>query len=177
MKKLLIIILGITNFWGCAHMHIVSKDSSSSMLEEINKKAANSKVILSLKNGNSVSSKGLLITSDTTVTFEKNRKELRTIITTDINDITIVNKRHGLLDGAKIGYLSFASAGLLLALFQGDDYLVSTQQKILISFTVFGGIGSATGALLGFSFGRRDKYVFKNKINNDYRKGSAHETE
>jgi hypothetical protein len=158
MEKILTILLGATIFLGCAHMHTVSNDCPLSVLEKINKKSENNKLVVNFKNGNSLSSKGIFITSDTITVFGDTSRIFKT---TDISDITIINKKLGMYDGAKIGYLSFASAGLLFALFESNDILVSKQQKILISFTVLGGIGCATGAILGFPVGRRDKYVFE----------------
>jgi len=161
MKKPVIVYVFISIFFitACSSTHFIEPNESK--YDELNNKLKGKNGTLTLTNGLTYQAENIFVKPDSVSWTEKTSKEQQKISIQFIHKIEIITNR-GLsaLKGLGLGILSGALVGVVLVDIandsEGDGYVKC------YSAVIGGGFGGFLGLVSGASYGRPNKFIFKN---------------
>jgi hypothetical protein len=156
MKSLLCILIAMgILFSGCSHTYQINPKSSDNSLAKMNKKLRDEKANLYLKDGQEIVGKNIQVRSDSTSWMEPEQEEHKSIATSQVEQIILVNRVGGaivgLAGGLLVGGIIFG-ASFILAL-SGAAPVFEYGMPIGVAIAIISPIRGATG-------GSKEKYIF-----------------
>jgi hypothetical protein len=154
VKRLFLIIFSVYLITSCTSSYIINSSSPSyeTSVKEFNEFAADNDAEIILSDGKVFETGNVYLTLDSLLWIDQESKSKISVANSTLGKILIKNTSLGGLEGAGIGFLSGAVAGLVLALIITDTS-GSKGDVEAFNYLSFPAIGGVVGALIGWITG------------------------